>query len=195
MTADTAPLTENEKWYRAGRELYAFHPSASHVDPDYRDGWNHAVALAEPRIAALEQQLASMTTMTNDAARPECFDFAMSFLGGPENEVVEAYVSALEQQLAAARVDADPIQALIREHAALIEAGENYAYFELAYTRQTGWMAWLTDRPGRGEAGTAEHARSRKVIARGSGDTAEAACADALAAVDAARAQSSQEQK
>jgi hypothetical protein len=28
--------------------------------------------------------------------RPECFEFAMDFLGGPEDEEVRAYVDALE---------------------------------------------------------------------------------------------------
>ena len=28
--------------------------------------------------------------------RPDCFEFAMDFLGGPENEQVRAYVDALE---------------------------------------------------------------------------------------------------
>lgn len=75
---------------------------------------------------------------------------------------------------------ADPIRSLLQAHEDLIEQGENYAYFELAYTRRTGWMAWLTDRPASGEPGTAEYAKSRKVIARGQGDSAEEACQDAL---------------
>lgn len=32
--------------------------------------------------------------------RPACFDFAMEFLGYPENEEVEAYVTKLEKALA-----------------------------------------------------------------------------------------------
>jgi len=81
---------------------------------------------------------------------------------------------------------ADPIRDLIQAHEELIEQGENYAYFELACTRQTGWMAWLTDRPARGEPGTTEYAKSRKVIARGQGDSAEEACQDALDVMRAA---------
>lgn len=77
----------------------------------------------------------------------------------------------------------DPIRELIAVHQTLIDEGNHYAYFELARTRQTDWMAWLTDRPARGEPGTAEYAKSRKVIARGQGETAEEACADALAAL------------
>lgn len=37
-------LTLNEQWNLAGREPYPFHPSASHVPPNYRDGWNAALA-------------------------------------------------------------------------------------------------------------------------------------------------------
>ena len=33
-------MTQNERWNRAGKEPYPFHPQASHVDPAYRDGWN-----------------------------------------------------------------------------------------------------------------------------------------------------------
>lgn len=71
---------------------------------------------------------------------------------------------------------------LIAKHGALLETN-SYAYFELAYTRSTGWMAWITDKPAKGEPGTAEYASSRKVIARGQGDTPEEAAADALAAL------------
>lgn len=37
--------------------------------------------------------------MTSLPQRPECFDFAMDFLGGPENDEVEAYVEKLEAQI------------------------------------------------------------------------------------------------
>lgn len=77
----------------------------------------------------------------------------------------------------------DPIRGLIAHHSQVIEDGENYAYFELSYTRRTGWMAWITDRPATGEPGTAAYAASRKLIARGQGDTADEACADALRAL------------
>lgn len=81
-------------------------------------------------------------------------------------------------------VQDDPIQALIRAHSELLEPNP-YAYFELAYTRRTAWMAWLCDRPSQGEPGTPAFAASRKVIARGQGDTAEETCRDALAVLAA----------
>jgi hypothetical protein len=78
----------------------------------------------------------------------------------------------------------DAFDSLVAFHAEQLEANP-YCYFELAYTRQTAWMAWITDRPAKGEPGTAEHAKSRKLIARGQGETPFAACADALAALAA----------
>jgi hypothetical protein len=82
---------------------------------------------------------------------------------------------------------ATALSELIAHHASLLETN-SYAYFELAYTRRTGWMAWITDKPAKGEPGTAEYARSRTVIARGQGDTPEEAAADALASMTQATA-------
>ena len=83
---------------------------------------------------------------------------------------------AISEPAAPVDARADPIQELISKHAELLADGP-YAhyYFELAYTRQTQWMAWLCSKPR-------EDDPSRIVIAKGQGDTAEAACADALAA-------------
>lgn len=69
----------------------------------------------------------------------------------------------------------DPIRALLEKHRALLDDSE-YTYFELAYTRQTGFMAWLTDKP----LASVVVNPDRKVIVSGQGDTADAACADAL---------------
>jgi hypothetical protein len=80
---------------------------------------------------------------------------------------------------------ASPVDSLVSFHAEQLE-GNPYCYFELAYTRQTGWMAWITDRPAQGEPGTAAYAKSRKVIVRGQGETAQEACADALSLIAAA---------
>jgi hypothetical protein len=40
-------LSENQKWNLAGKEPYKFHPQASHVSPEYRDGWNAALDVVE----------------------------------------------------------------------------------------------------------------------------------------------------
>lgn len=96
--------------------------------------------------------------------------------------------AALQRELAATHAPAmaeDSIARLVAFHADQLEANP-YCYFELAYTRQTDWMAWITDRPAQGEPGTAAYAKSRKVIVRGQGSTAQEACADALAAIAAA---------
>lgn len=39
--------------------------------------------------------------MTAELVRPKCFEFAMEFLGGPEDEIVRTYVEALESALSA----------------------------------------------------------------------------------------------
>jgi hypothetical protein len=44
--------------WKCGNEWAPFHPQASHIRPDYRDGWNAAYAAAQSRISELEQQLA-----------------------------------------------------------------------------------------------------------------------------------------
>jgi hypothetical protein len=75
----------------------------------------------------------------------------------------------------AAPVDADPIRQLVAAHAEFIEAGNDYAYFELAYTSRTEWMAWLC-------TNARELDSDRRVIAQGQGDTPEDACRAALAA-------------
>jgi len=68
----------------------------------------------------------------------------------------------------------DSIHALLDEHARLIEEGENYAYFELAYTRSTEWMAWLCDKAP--DADTGRPLPDRIVLACGQGHTADEAC-------------------
>lgn len=71
----------------------------------------------------------------------------------------------------------DPIRALIAHHESLLDQSE-YTYFELAYTRQTGWMAFITDKP---LAYTVVNP-DRKVLAQGQGDSADEACRAAMAA-------------
>lgn len=48
-----------------------------------------------------------------------------------------------------------------------------YCYFELAYTRYTGWMAWLC-------TNSRDYDQGRKVITSGQGDSPELACTDAM---------------
>jgi len=49
--------------YKSGNEFLPFHPQASHVSPDYRDGWNAcwqaAIASREPMT---EEQIAEQLT-------------------------------------------------------------------------------------------------------------------------------------
>ncbi len=65
------------------------------------------------------------------------------------------------------------LQQLIDKHGALLEQNP-HCYFELSYTRQTMWMAWLCSKPR-------EDDPHRKVLALGQGDTPEQAASAALA--------------
>lgn len=94
----------------------------------------------------------------------------------------QAHIAKLEAQLAAtqpAAQEMDSIRALIAQHSKELEHN-HYAYFELAYTRSTGWMVWITDKPAFRESVLVNP--DRKVLASGQGDTPEAACDAALAA-------------
>lgn len=64
------------------------------------------------------------------------------------------------------------IEGLIRLHKKALESNP-YAYFELAYTRQTEWMAWLCSE-------SAEVNPKRIVYAKGQGSNPETACAEAI---------------
>lgn len=64
------------------------------------------------------------------------------------------------------------LQQLLNAHAALLEQNP-YCYFELAYTRTTGWMAWIC-------SNCREADPNRKVLACGQGATPEEAAGDAL---------------
>lgn len=96
-----------------------------------------------------------------------------------EREQLGKAITALHAMKAEAQGQ-DAIRALIAQHSKELEHN-HYAYFELAYTRQTGWMAWITDHP-RSMPPTEVVKPDRKVLASGQGDTPEAACAAALAA-------------
>ena len=92
---------------------------------------------------------------------------------------VNAYRAIAATQPAAQGVERqkiDPLRQMLAQHAAHLEQNA-HAYFELAYTRQTGWMVWITDKPLCSPVVNPD----RKVLASGQGDTPEAACAVALA--------------
>lgn len=61
---------------------------------------------------------------------------------------------------------------LIELHSSLLERN-SHCYFELGYTRTTGWMAWIC-------SNCYESDPNRKVLARGQGSTPEEAAGSAL---------------
>lgn len=66
----------------------------------------------------------------------------------------------------------DSIHALIAAHERLLKSN-SYCYFELAYTRTTDWMAWITTKPLADDP-------DRKVLACGQDITPGGACLRAL---------------
>jgi hypothetical protein len=75
------------------------------------------------------------------------------------------------------------IDQLLELHAALLLENP-YCYFELAYTRQTMWMAWLC-------SNSRDDDPNRKVLANGQGETPEEAADLALKSFKPSRGQSS----
>lgn len=57
-------------------------------------------------------------------------------------------------------------------HAEMLQTN-HYCYFELAYTRYTGWMVWIC-------SNAREQDPNRKILLQGQGCTPEEACVDAL---------------
>lgn len=48
--------------WKVGNEFLPYHWSASHVEPRYRDGWNHCYEVAQARIAELQAQVEQLRT-------------------------------------------------------------------------------------------------------------------------------------
>lgn len=61
---------------------------------------------------------------------------------------------------------------LIDKHSKMLEDNP-YCYFELAYTKQTGWIVWLCSKPKQDDP-------DRKILTCGQGSTVNIACKNAL---------------
>ena len=66
----------------------------------------------------------------------------------------------------------DPVRLFAQAHRRLLK-GNAYTYAEVAYTRATGWMAWLC-------TNAREADPNRQVLAKGQGATMREACRRAL---------------
>lgn len=83
--------------------------------------------------------------------RPDCFDFAMDFLGGPEDELVIDYVEKLEAsvatlasgQIAAAR--SRRLRAALRELVTLKDLKERIDSFDPDTTHRSRWLQMRDD--------------------------------------------------
>lgn len=63
--------------WKCGSEFLPYHPSASHVRPDYRDGWNHCYAAAKKLVPlSWEPQFDAMSPKQEDLVREFCAEIA-----------------------------------------------------------------------------------------------------------------------
>lgn len=92
------PLSQNEQWNRAGREPYKYHPQASHVSPDYRDGWNAALD-AVAKYAAPQPPQAQSDSI-------------------PAQELPSAWEQAIHEWFNEMKVDGEPLSPGIKLYAA-----------------------------------------------------------------------------
>jgi len=122
----------------------------------------------------LDPDMRKKATAAYNASHGHAPDYGFA----PDRAWIEGWACAATPQ---AKADArDAIRELIAKHSEELEHNA-YAYFELAYTRRTGWMAWITDKPLNG--GPVINP-DRKVLRKGQGDTPEEACSAAIAAAN-----------
>lgn len=160
---------------------------ASNLSSTNRQRWADmlAAAPAHPAEGVPEQTAPGMT-----AERASYFMrrfLKEEKLLGPNEQAAMHYVISLlaaTQPVAQGmdRQKIDPLRQMLAQHEAHLEQNP-YAYFELAYTRRTGWMVWITDKPAFRESVLVNP--DRKVLWQGQGDTPDEACENAALAAQA----------
>lgn len=135
-------------------------------------------------LAHLEAALDTLNTYKSAQAQAQAPTEQQLTLGidhatGPDQTAVWTPEKVLHIAANAFEKTDDPIQVLIGLHTLFLETNP-HAYFELAYTRHTGWMAWICDKPAKGTIGDPDFGKNRTVLATGLGDTAEEACDAAI---------------
>lgn len=141
------------------------------------------------RVAELEAELVKEAARTaNYKLRAEQFEQRLDMANKMGNEA-RAEIAAIKAathptQKGLERQKIDPLRKMLAQHEAHLEQNP-YAYFELAYTRRTGWMVWITDKPAFRESVLVNP--DRKVLWTGQGDTPDEACENAALAAQAAK--------
>lgn len=72
----------SDQW-KTGNEFAPFHPSASHVEPDYRDGWNACYELASKEIERLRDLLHVEQALALRQDPFRCYDIECEWFGRP----------------------------------------------------------------------------------------------------------------
>jgi truncated hemoglobin YjbI len=83
----------SDQW-KCGNEFLPYHRSASHVNPDHRDGWNACFAVARSRIEADEALMRQAADVMEQVAR----DFDGCY-ADHELKPVRAAITALRTRL------------------------------------------------------------------------------------------------
>lgn len=89
---------------------------------------------------------------TKAASEPEEFEFAMSFLGNPEEKIVREYVATLRNQIEGAGGSTGPLPDFKTEWAKKVAAGYNYGEDALQGVRfgfEIAMAAMATERAAR----------------------------------------------
>lgn len=131
--------------FKIGKGFYPYEPSASHIPPDYRDGWNACFDASLIRITELEAlsanlkqeaQIHAMEARGANATINEINQFISGGSGEPANwhgaQPVKDFVNALKAQLAdakqAARWESDLASQALADLAPYRKDAERYQW-------------------------------------------------------------------
>lgn len=90
-------MSDQQAW-KCGNEFLPYHRSASHVNPDHRDGWNACFAMAHSRIEADETLMRTMLDAL-ESCDPGDFSTGHVIHASYNEAAVEAAITALRTRL------------------------------------------------------------------------------------------------
>lgn len=125
MTTDTPAAGEMPvvAW-KFGNEFAPYHPQASHINPDHRDGWNACYRAAKDQLAAKNAEIARLQAESDRTARNRDM-----WKGQCERqaEQLTALRTALIDLHAVASVEEDKDYAAVTNAAAVIDSTKGEA--------------------------------------------------------------------
>lgn len=146
----------------------------------WRHGHNGTHLCGPQYRATIERQAQEIAALK--AVQPSNMDAwidmrhdVLTGIDGLDNDQVNIVLGIIDQYTPDSQPliqEKDPIRELIKLHAKELDQND-YAYFELARTRRTDWMAWIC-------TNLVDNDPDRKVLATGQGSTPEKACSNAI---------------